>query len=332
MKKLGVVISSGFLLFLLNLTNEVLAAEPYPVKPITFIVPLEAGSDGDILLRPICQKVSVILGQPIVIVNKPGAASSIGFREVYSAKPDGYTIGLGTISLVTNKLQGLMTQDHHDFTIILGAPYRFYHHVFASTKTKRPFKTIEEVISYAKAHPRDVSVATSAVGATAWILTMALMSETGINLNVIPQAGVGALVVAQVAGGHTDIGISPLPAAKSQLEAGNLRFLAVIGPERIPGYKDIPTLGDAGFGFGKATNTLESIGFIIGPPKMPKDIIAKLAKALEAAAKDPEYQEFLLQRLVLPFLVPTDKIVPFLDVQRNVARSVLDKAGILKEK
>ncbi|HYB21256.1 MAG TPA: tripartite tricarboxylate transporter substrate-binding protein, partial [Thermodesulfobacteriota bacterium] len=72
------------------------AAEKYPVKPIDFIVPLEAGSDGDVISRPVMQKVSQILGQPVMIVNKPGAGSSLGYREVYRAKPDGYTIGWGS--------------------------------------------------------------------------------------------------------------------------------------------------------------------------------------------------------------------------------------------
>jgi tripartite-type tricarboxylate transporter receptor subunit TctC len=74
-----------------SLGNEARAAEKFPVKPINFIVPLEAGSDGDLLSRPFAQRASAVMGQPIVIVNKPGAGSTIGAREVYNAKPDGYT-------------------------------------------------------------------------------------------------------------------------------------------------------------------------------------------------------------------------------------------------
>ena len=87
MKSSSFIILSLILSGVLFLGNEIQAAEEYPVKPITFIVPLEAGSDGDILVRPLCQKASEILGKPIIIVNKPGAGSSIGFLEVHGAKP-----------------------------------------------------------------------------------------------------------------------------------------------------------------------------------------------------------------------------------------------------
>ncbi len=82
------------------------AAEKYPVKPIECIVAIEAGGDGDVITRPVMQKVSQMLGQPVMIVNKPGAGSSIGYRELYRAKPDGYTIGWGSATIITNKLQG----------------------------------------------------------------------------------------------------------------------------------------------------------------------------------------------------------------------------------
>ncbi|RPJ40856.1 MAG: tripartite tricarboxylate transporter substrate binding protein, partial [Deltaproteobacteria bacterium] len=128
------------------------AAEKFPVKPMEFIVPLEAGSDGDVIARPVMQKVSQLLGQPVMIVNKPGAGSSIGYREVHRAKPDGYTTGWGSATLISNKLQGVSPLDYHDFTM-LGTFATYFPVIVAATNTKRPFKTIQEVISYGKAHP-----------------------------------------------------------------------------------------------------------------------------------------------------------------------------------
>jgi len=83
--------------------NQIQAAEKYPVKPINIIIPMEVGSDADILSRPMMQKASAILGKPVVIVNKPGGGQTIGLREVYGAKPDGYTIGLGNVSIILAK-------------------------------------------------------------------------------------------------------------------------------------------------------------------------------------------------------------------------------------
>jgi tripartite-type tricarboxylate transporter receptor subunit TctC len=315
-----------FLLTLLPVGKAIQAAEEYPARPINFIVPLEPGAAGDILSRRLIQKASAVLGTPIVVVNKPGAGSSIGYREIYGSKPDGYTIGMAPVTLVTNRLQGLMTLDYRDFSLF-GTFYTVYISVFGATKTKRPFKTIEEVISFAKAHPGEVSLASGAVGQNDWVGAMAFIAGTGISLNVIPQPGAGAFAITQLAGGHADLAITPLVAARSQVEGGNVRLLAVMGPQRYSKYPSVPTLKELGYDIG-----WESPGNVIGPPKIPKDIADKLAKAFEVAATDPEYQKFLLEQFVSPLYLPPEKIVSHLDEKRKLARGIMEKAGVLKEK
>jgi len=307
--------------------SEVKAAEQYPAKPITFIIPIEAGSDGDVVTRPLCQKASAILGVPVVVVNKPGGGSTIGYLELYKSKPDGYTIGMSTVTIVTNKLQGLMDYDYRDFSLF-STFYVSANNVYGSTKTKRPFKTIQEAISFAKANPGEVSVASGGIGQSIWIGAMTFITGTGIEANVIPQAGAGALVIAQVAGGHADLGVLGMAGAKPQIEAGNARFLASLGSKReVPPFDNVPTLSELGY-----DAVWESFGIVMGPPKMPKDISEKLAKAFAAAAADPEYHKFLLQRSTPPLNLPQDKIVPYCDQQRNRVRNIMGKAGILKEK
>ena len=189
----------------------------YPVKPITFIIATEAGGDGDVICRPLVQGVSKILRQPIVVVNKPGGGSTIGYRELHDSKPDGYTIGWGSVTIITNKLQGLMPYDYRGFTM-LGTFATHIPIVIASTRTNRPFTRIEEVISYAKAHPGELSMSTAGIGQGWWLAAMSFLEGTGLKIHTIPQAGVGSLVVAQVAGGHTDLGVGGVGSAKSQLE------------------------------------------------------------------------------------------------------------------
>jgi tripartite-type tricarboxylate transporter receptor subunit TctC len=307
--------------------NEGQAAEQYPAKPINFIVPLEAGSDGDIITRPVCQKLSAILGQPVVVVNKPGAGSSIGFREMHDAKPDGYTLGQGFAALITNKLQGILPYDFADYTI-MGTFYCLNHILVASTKTQRPFKTIQEVFSFAKSHPGEVSIATGSVGQSLWIATLALAEGTGLKFNIIPQAGAGGFTIAQVAGGHTDLAAVNFPAAKGQIEAGNVRFLATFGSKRFsPPYDNVPTIKELGYDV-----MLESVGGMVGPPKMPKDITDKLVKAFEIAANDPEVKKFLTERSIVPFYLPPNQTIDYFTQQRVLFRKIMDKAGILKEK
>ena len=306
--------------------GEAGAADRYPVKPVNFVVPLEAGSDGDILARPLCQKISTAIGQPVMIVNKPGGGSAIGVREVYASKPDGYTIGMSAITLVTNKLQGILPYDHHDFTP-LGIFYMFNHVIIASNKTSRPFKTIQEVIDFARKNPGEVKLATAGVGQSLWIAAHAFIDGTGISVNAIPQTGAGGSTVLQAAGGHVDIAVVGVGAAKAQLEAGNVRLIAVIGTKRaLPPYDNVPTLKEVGYDI-----NWETFGILIGPPKMSKEATDKLSKAVEEAATDPEYAKFLTGVSAYPFYLPPDKVNKFLDERQEIARKIMDKTGILKK-
>ena len=190
------------------------AADKYPVKPIEFIVPMEAGSDGDLLSRPAIARVSQILGQPIMFVNKPGGGSSIGYRETLRAKPDGYTMGWGSATLVSNKLQGISNFDYRDF-IPLGPFATYFPVVVASMNSKHTFKTIQEVLTFAKANPNEISMAVAGIGQNWWVAAMNFARGTGVQINMIPQPGTGAMCMAQVAGGHTDLTIVALGAPRA---------------------------------------------------------------------------------------------------------------------
>lgn len=320
--------SCCFLLFVaMGRENRTEAAEKYPAKPINFIIAVEAGADGDVICQPLMPKVSAILGQPLVVVNKPGAGSSLGYREIHDAKPDGYTIGWASATIITNKLQGISPYDYHDFTQ-LGTFATYFPIIVASTKTQRPFKAIEEVISFAKAHPGELSMATAGVGQSWWVAAMSFIEGTRLKINSIPQPGAGAYTVTQVAGGHTDIGVVALGSAKSMLDAGNVRFLATLGSKRAPAsYDKFPTVRELGYDV-----SWESTNLLMGPPKLPKDIMDILTKAFEKAANDSEFVKFVIERNANHTYLPPDKVVPFLDERREVVRRIMDKAGVLKEK
>jgi tripartite-type tricarboxylate transporter receptor subunit TctC len=313
--------------FLFTLGGVAIAADTYPVKPIIFIVPNEAGSSADTMARALCQKIQGILGQPVMVSNKPGGGSSIGCRELHGAKPEGYTIGMSSGTIVTNKLQGLMPYDYRDYTV-LGAYLNWGPALIASTKTKRPFNTFQEVISFAKANPDEVSIATGSVGQIWWIATTAFMRSTGLKFNLLPQTASSGITAVQVAGGHADLGVTDVTASKSQVDAGNVKVLAIFGSQRLPGkYSNIPTLKE----FGYDINTY-STHVALGPPKMPKEITDRLVKTIESAANDPEFKALLAQNNALPLYLPPDQAIKWFDEQRKLYRDLMDKAGILKEK
>ena len=257
---LGCSLSLGLFSF-----GAVQAADKYPVKPIVCIVAVEAGADGDVLVRPILERMSKTLGQPIMVVNKPGGGSSIGYREVHAAKPDGYTIGWGSATIITNKLQGVSPLDYHDFTQI-GAYATFFPIVIASTKSKVQFATIQDLIKYAKAHPGKVNMSTAGVGQSWWVAAMSFLGGTGLNINSIPQPGAGAMTVAQVAGGHAEVGVAAMGSAKSMVDSGQVKFLATLGDGRAPApYDKYPTVRELGYDV-----SWESTNFLMGPKNMPR--------------------------------------------------------------
>jgi tripartite-type tricarboxylate transporter receptor subunit TctC len=307
--------------------NESKAADRYPAKPITFIIPMEVGADADIISRPQMQKASAILGKPIVVVNKPGGGQTIGMREIYAAKPDGYTIGFGNVSIILSKMVGLFPYDYRDFTSLC-LMHTSSSVIVASTKTKRPFETFPEVVSFARANPGEVTMLTSATGGPLWLTGVLLQENTKAQFNMIPQEGSAGFIVSQLAGGHGDIGVTFFPSAKAQIEAGMARCLAVAGNERIPGkYSNIPMLKEIGYDV-----SVYSFGSIIGPPKMPKEIVDKLVKTFEAVMKDSEIQNFCIARNFIPRFLPREAFMDFCNSERALFRPVLERAGLLKEK
>jgi tripartite-type tricarboxylate transporter receptor subunit TctC len=321
-----VILVSLVFLIMPSSGNETWAAEKFPIKHIECIVAQEAGADGDTINRPVMSNASQILGQPIMIVNKPGGGSALGYRELHRAKADGYTVGWGSSTLIANKLQGLSNIDYHDFTM-LGAFATYFPVILAAKNTKRPFTTIQEVISFAKAHPGELSMATAWLGGAWWVAAMAFLRGTGLEVNAIPTAGSGAMSVAQVAGGHTDLCIVALGAARSMVEAGQVRILATLGEQRLwPPYEQVPTVKELGYDV-----SYESPNFSLGPPNMPKPVVEIWVKAIKQAVDNPEFKQYCLERGARWEYSPPEQVVAKLDKQREVMRTIMGKAGILKE-
>lgn len=305
---------------------QMAAAQEYPAKQIVCIVPTEAGGDGDLLARALFEGLSARLGKPIVVVNKPGAAGSAGYREMHDAKPDGYTIGLAFPTLYMNKMQGFLPWDHHDFTLI-AQHGSFTPIVVSSAKSAQPLKSIKDVIAQARARPNEVKFALSVVGGSWWMAGMLLQANTRTAFKNIPQEGSGAVVITQLAGGHTDVGVSGLATALSQIEAGNLQLLATFGRERIAGkYSNVPTVLESGFDV-----TWDSPNFLVGPPRMPKNVIEKLVKAIEAEATKPEFRKAAQAMYATPVYQSSDQLLAYLEKQKEVSRDILQKNGVLKE-
>jgi tripartite-type tricarboxylate transporter receptor subunit TctC len=314
-----------FISCLSGIKGAVYAVEKYPEKPIIFMVPNEAGSGADAAARALTSRMQTQLGQPVVVTNKPGAGSSIGNRELHNAKPDGYTIGMSTGAIVTNKLQGLLPYDHNDYTVF-GAYASWAPAIVASTKTKRPFNTIQELISAAKSKPGDIILSTGSVGQVWWIAAMAFLKSAGLEFNVVPQTASSGATALQVAGGHADIGITDITAAKSQVDAGNIKVLAILGPQRLPQYPDVPTMKEVGYDI-----VTQSTHIALGPPKISKAIVERISQVLASAADDPEFKNWITKNNAFPTYMASAQAIKYFNDTRDLYREIMSKAGIIKQ-
>jgi len=309
-------------LFVAALYGEVSAA--YPDKPIKAIIGQEAGANTDISARAVFQLLEKELGQPIMVINKPGAGGALGMRELYAAKPDGYTIGVDA-NLNVLKLQGLLPVDHHDFDVLaipsVGASA-------VAVPQKSPFKTIKELVEYAKKNPEKLKFSSVAKGGANYTMAKYFEQVAGVRFTIINNPGGASFIATQVGGGHTDLGIAGTAVLKIMKDAGNLRFLGTLSEERVPGFEDIPTLKENGINVVYLTWHV-----YVAPKGIPKEAVQRLTSALAKVAITPEYKQWCIQQGRIP--TPQylgEAAVKFLDQNLEIQLPILEELGMTKKK
>ncbi len=221
------------------------AAQAYPTRPVTVIVPFAAGGGNDILARLLTQHMGRALGQQFVIENRPGAGGTIGARAVAKAAPDGYTLMVGH-SGVFGVAPALYADPGYapqrDFSPIgLIASYQQVLVVHPSV----PVHSIADLIALARKDPGKITYATAGVGSGSHLSTELFVSMANIKLTHVPYRGTGAMQ-GDLAGGHVDMSITTFPSVFGQLRSGGLRPIAVTGATRSPIFPDLPTIAEAG--------------------------------------------------------------------------------------
>ena len=265
-------------------------AQSYPNKVIKWIVPFPPGGPTDSYSRPIAQKLSEVLGQPVVVENIPGAGASIGMDKIAKSAPDGYTIGLATTGThsINPHLYGsrLPHNTSKDFTPLTLAVK--YVNVLV-INPKLGINSVGELVAYAKANPGKVTFGSAGNGSSNHLSGEALKLVTGAPMQHIPYRG-SALALADVISGNItfmfDVFITAMPTART----GRVKALAVTGEKRSPFASDVPTMAESGIkGFTEAGSDLW-FG-IVGPAGLPKPVTAKLNEALIQAIRSPENRE-----------------------------------------
>jgi tripartite-type tricarboxylate transporter receptor subunit TctC len=265
------------------------SCETYPSRPITIILPFAAGGPSDILSRIIAERMRVSLGHPLVIENVTGAAGTIGVTRAVHAAPDGYTISVGPMNshVLTGAIYNLpfdLLKDFEPVALLAHNPS-----VVVSRKGV-PARDLGELIAWVKANTDKVLVGTSGVGAATHLGGILFENLTGTRVTFVPYRGAGPAMQALVAG-QIDLMFDQLSNSLQQLQAGTTRSYAVMAPTRAAAAPEIPTVDEAGL-----PNLYLPVWNGMWVPKgTPKDIIAKLNKAVVESLADATVQQRLAE-------------------------------------
>ncbi|MCG0278744.1 MAG: tripartite tricarboxylate transporter substrate binding protein [Thermanaeromonas sp.] len=259
--------------------------EKYPTKPINVIVAYAAGGGTDVGARTLLPYVEKILGQQMIVVNKPGGGGWVGWSELAQAKPDGYTIGyINTPNLMTGYLDPNLKNPHN-----LSSFVPIANHVVdpgaIAVKKDSPFKDIKDIIEAAKKNPGKVSVTSTGVGSDDHLAAIAIERQTGAKFNVIHSKGFADNLTA-VLGGHVDVLFGNVGEVYGPFKDGSIRVLAVMTEQRVEEFPDVPTLKELGINV-----VSHSARGLAAPKGTPKEIIDILAKAFKQGIENPEHVE-----------------------------------------
>ncbi|MGE6211032.1 MULTISPECIES: Bug family tripartite tricarboxylate transporter substrate binding protein [Comamonas] len=262
--------------------GSALAADAYPDKPLTMIVPFSAGGTTDILARIVGQALGQELGQTIIIENKPGAGGNIGAQQASRAKADGYTLFMGTVGThainqaLYKKLPYDPAKDFAPLSRVANVPNLLVAH------PSRPYKTVQEMIAYAKKHPGEVTYGSPGSGASPHVSGALFQSMTGAELTHVPYKG-SAPAISDLLGNQIAVMFDNMPSAIQHVRSGKLRPIAVTTAKRSPELPDVPTIAEAGVPGYEATSWF-GLWAVAGTPA---PILTKLQTALTKVLKDP---------------------------------------------
>lgn len=265
----------------LVLSQQAVAQENWPSKPITVIVPYTPGGSTDTVSRVVMQKLSDRLGQTIVIENKPGANSTIGTSQAARSKPDGYTFVTVLAAYSANPHLYKLTYSNDDFEPI---SHMADLPLFLFTSKQLPVNSVQELVEYGKKNP--LNYASSGIGSSAHLTGAHFAKIAGLEMNHIPYKG-SAPILSDLLSGQVSMVFDPILVPMPYVKEGKLNVLGVTSLEKYEGEESVPTLDEAGFkGF-----KMNSWVALMAPAGTPPEIVERVSKEIAQVVKEPEVIE-----------------------------------------
>ena len=306
-------------------TKDAARAEDYPTRPITAIIPFAAGSASDVVSRILFDRMSRSLGQPIIIENRPGAGGNNGSALVAKDKPDGYTLlggGSGPVAANVTLYHHLDYDPLQDFETI--SPFAAFTIVVAVT-SKLPIDTLQDLISYAKAHPGELNYGSVGIGSSQHLAGEYFAQVTGTKLTHIPYKNIGQYQP-DLMSGVVQLGFQWYPNVSSALQAKGAKALAVAGPNRLDILPDTPTSKESGL----PDYVVSGWFALLAPKGTPAPIVAKLNNAMKESLADPDVRARFQQQGAETLYLPPDQAKKFIADEIVKYRDIITKAGIAK--
>ena len=272
-------------------TGAVWAQMSYPNKSINFVVPYGAGGGADSRSRQIAQKMSVILKQPIIVDNKPGAGGNIGTEFIARAAPDGYTIGMGNFApMAVNKtlFSNLRYDPETDITpivLIEKGP------LVLVLNPNSPYKTLQDIINAARAKPGTLTFSSGGIGGSHQLSAEIFKQSAGIDMIHVPYKS-GSAGLTDLMAGNVTMMFDQMYSAMPSIKADKLRPIAITSKKRSPLLPNVPSFTELGY---PKVEVLNWQG-LIAPKGTPKEMIDKLNAAANEALKDPQLRELMLSQ------------------------------------
>ena len=301
------------------------AAQNYPVRPITLIVPWGAGGGTDATARIIGSLLEKDLGQPVTVVNRTGGSGVVGHAAIASAQPDGYTIGLATVEIGMMHWQGLTDLTSASYTpigLVNADP------AGVQVRADSPYKTVNELLAAIKANPGKFKASGTGQGGI-WHLAIAgLLRDQKIDpaaLPWVPSNGAAPGLQDMVAGGIEVAPVS-LPEARSLIDAGKVKSLAIMNDKPSALYPNVPTLKSAT----GSDWTMAAWRGIVAPKGLPAPVRDKLAEAVRKVAASKEYNEFMASRGFGVIYAGPDDFAKFMVKSNTELGATMKAVGLVK--